>query len=402
MLLKVALRGLVRNRRRTFVSLATMAIGAAALFLFQGFNTGLLNEYRNNAIHAHYGNGQINTAGYRDKVLARPWEAWIADPNPVLNDLHKISGVTHVFPRLEVAGLISNGTRSLGARGMGIDGVAESSFFNTINVIRGTSLNGADDGIVLGKGLAESLDLSVGDRVTLLANTVFGSLNGADLFVTGIFHTGSRELDDSFFQIQIGQAQRLLDTEKVEKISVGLARHEDWPQVAQQIERLPYGLEATPFEILDKIYYQNSVDFLNAIYSLVGFVILFVVVLGVFNTSTSSILERTQEIGMLRANGESKRDIFSLIACEGLIASIVGALIGLFVVVFLNSVFLRDGFYMPPGPGITRSFKTYISLELGMGFESLLLIVGAGVSGSVLAVLKVVRTSIAQTLRHVG
>jgi putative ABC transport system permease protein len=379
-----------------------MAIGSAALFLFQGFNTGLLNEYRNNAIHAHYGNGQVNTRGYREKILARPWEAWIAEPQSVLDSLRNISGVSHVFPRLEVAGLISNGTRSLGARGMGIDGRSESSFFNTINVIHGKSLNDTPDGIVLGKGLAESMDLKVGDRVTLLANTVYGSLNGADLFVSGIFHTGSRELDDSFFQIQIEQAQQLLDTDKIEKISIGLAQHEDWPRVSQLIEQLPYVLEATPFEILDKIYYQNSVDFLNAIYSLVGFVIIFVVVLGVFNTSTSSILERTQEIGMLRANGESKRDIFALIACEGLIASVVGALIGIFAIVFLNALFLQDGFYMPPGPGITRSFKTFIALDVGMGFESLMLIVVAGVSGAVLAVLKVVRTSIALTLRHVG
>ena len=402
MLLTVALRGLLRNRRRTVVSLATMGIGSAALFLFQGFNTGLLNEYRNNAIHAHYGNGQINNRGYRDKILARPWEAWIADPESVLNSLRQIDGVSHVFPRLEVAGLISNGTRSLGARGMGIDGRAESSFFHTINVIQGNALNDSRDGIVLGKGLAESLGLAVGDRVTLLCNTVFGSLNGADLFVTGVFHTGSRELDDSFFQIQIDQAQLLLDTQKVEKISIGLSRHEDWPRVAQHIEQLPFGLEATPFEVLDKIYYQNSVDFLNAIYSLVGFVILFVVVLGVFNTSTSSILERTQEIGMLRANGESKRDIFMLIACEGLIASVVGALIGLLSIVLLDTLFLGEGFYMPPGPGITRSFKTFIALDVRMGFESLFLIVIAGVSGAVLAVLKVVQTSIAHTLRQVG
>lgn len=402
MLITMALRALLRNRRRTLVTLATMAIGSGALFIFQGFNTGLLNEYRNNAIHAHYGNGQINTVGYRDKILPKPWEAWIGNPEPVLSAIRSIDGVTHVFPRIEIAGLLSNGTRSIGARGQGIDGQAEGSFFKTINVIEGQSLNDSPDGVVLGKGLAESLDLSVGDRVTLLANTVYGSLNGADLVVSGIFHTGSRELDDSFFQIQLMQAQRLLDTEKVEKISIGLRDHAEWVQVAQAIQNLSYGLEATPFEILDKIYYQNSVDFLNAIYSLVGFVILFVVVLGVFNTSTSSILERVQEIGMLRANGESRRDIFSLIAFEGLIASLIGSLLGLFVVVVFNFIFLTDGFYMPPGPGITRSFKTYIELSVPMGIEAASFIVVAGVLGATLAVIKILRAPIAGALRHVG
>jgi len=402
MLLTVALRSLLRNKRRTAVTLATVAVGTAALFLFRGFNTGLLNEYRNNAVHAHYGNGQVNTIGYRDKVLAKPWEAWIQNPQEVLSNLLKIPGVEKVFPRLEFSALVSNGTRSLGARGVGIDGAAESEFFYTINVVEGNPLRDAEDGIVLGRGLAHSLDLQVGQRVTLLSNTIHGTLNGADLEVVGIFHTGSRELDDSFFQIQLPHAQRLLDTEKVEKVSLGLARHEDWARVEQVIRATFSGLEATPFEILDKIYYQNSVDFLNAQYAIVRAIILFVVILGVFNTATSAILERTQEIGMLRANGESKKDILSLIALEGAFAAAAGALIGLLVVVLLNMTILRDGFYMPPGPGITRSFKTYIQLHSGMAIEAAFLVLVAAVVGSLLAALKVLRMPISHALRQVG
>lgn len=402
MLLRVALRSLLRNKRRTAVTLATVAVGTGALFLFRGFNTGLLNEYRNNAVHAHYGNGQINTAGYRDKVLAKPWESWIESPQSVLDSLLKIPGVEKVFPRVEFAALVSNGTRSLGSRGVGIDGRAESDFFYTINIVEGSALRDSADGIVLGRGLAHSLDLKVGSRVTLLTNTIHGTLNGADFDVVGIFHTGSRELDDAFFQIQLPEAQRLLDSSKVEKISIGLKNHDEWPRVEQEIEEKITGIEATPFEILDKIYYQNSVDFLNAQYSIVRAIILFVVILGIFNTATSAILERTQEIGMLRANGESKRDILKLIALEGGFAACFGAVLGILSVVVANSTLLRDGFYMPPGPGITRSFKTFIELQFGMALEAGALVLAAGVLGSLLAATKVLRTSISHALRQVG
>jgi putative ABC transport system permease protein len=402
MLFKVALRSLLRNKRRSAVTLATVAVGAAALFTFRGFNTGLLNEYRNNAVHAHYGNGQVNTAGYRDKVLPKPWEAWIENPQDVLKTLSSTAGVEKVFPRLEFSALVSNGTRSLGARGMGIDGPAESDFFNTINVVEGQALRAEQEGIVLGRGLAHSLDLRLGQRVTVLTNTIHGSLNGADFNVVGIFHTGSRELDDSFFQIQLPQAQRLMDTNKVEKISLGLKNHDDWPRVEQHIEKTLTHLEATPFEILDKIYYQNSVDFLNAQYLIVRFIILFVVVLGIFNTATSSILERTQEFGMLRANGESKKEILSLIAIEGCVAACIGSVFGLLAVWLSNVTFLADGFYMPPGPGITRSFKTFIELQLPMAFESVFLTIAAGCLGSLLAAFKVLRMPISQALRQAG
>lgn len=402
MLLKVALRSLLRNKRRTLVTLATVAVGAAALFVFRGFNTGLLNQYRENAVHAHYGNGQVNTQGYRDKVLAKPWEAWISDPDQVLKGLSSIDGVEKVFPRLEFAALVSNGTRSLGSRGMGIDGQAESDFFYTINIVDGQSLRGEPEGIVLGKGLAYSLDVKVGDRITLLTNTIYGTLNGADFNVVGIFHTGSRELDDAFFQIQLPQAQRLLDTAKIEKISLGLRNHDEWPAVEKKIEQMFPQTEATPFEILDKIYYQNSVDFLNAQYLIVRMIILFVVVLGIFNTATSSILERTQEIGMLRANGESRHEILSLIALEGCISALLGACLGLVFVWICNVTILSDGFYMPPGPGITRSFKTYIELQMPMAVEALLLVVLAGGLGSLLAAFKVLRMTISQALRQAG
>jgi putative ABC transport system permease protein len=340
--------------------------------------------------------------GYRDKVLAKPWESWIQNPQQVLSDLSKIPGVEKVFPRVEFSALVSNGTRSLGARGVGIDGAAESDFFYTINIVEGNPLRNAVDGIVLGRGLAHSLDLQLGQRVTLLSNTIHGTLNGADLEVVGIFHTGSRELDDSFFQVQLPHAQKLLDTDKVEKISLGLTRHEEWPRVEQVIRATFSGLEATPFEILDKIYYQNSVDFLNAQYNIVRAIILFVVILGVFNTATSAILERTQEIGMLRANGESKKDILGLIALEGTVAAAAGALIGLGLVVLLNLTLLRDGFYMPPGPGITRSFKTYIQLNVGMALEAGLLVMMSAVVGSILAALKVLRMPISNALRQIG
>lgn len=400
MLFRVALRSLIRNKRRTIITLATVAVGAAALFIFRGFNTGLLNEYRKNAVHAHYGNGQVNSKGYRDQVLAKPWEAWIENPNQVLKTLLTVPGVEKVFPRLEFAALVSNGSHSLGSRGVGIDGAAESDFFYTINIVEGHSLSDSAEGIVLGKGLAHSLDVGVGQRVTLLTNTIHGSLNGADFNVVGIFHTGSRELDDAFFQIQLPQAQRLLDTDKIELVSLGLKNHDDWAQVAGQIVSVLPDLEATPFEILDKIYYQNSVDFLNAQYLIVRFIILCVVILGIFNTATSSILERTQEFGMLRANGESKKEILSLIALEGCVSSFVGAMLGLLLVWILNVTALKDGFYMPPGPGITRSFKTFIELQFPMALEALSLALIAGVLGSLLAGLKVLRMSISQALRQ--
>lgn len=105
---------------------------------------------------------------------------------------------------------------------------------------------------------------------------------------------------------------------------------------------------------------------------------------------------------MLRANGESKKDILLLIGIEGGFAACLGAILGILSVVVLNSTLLRDGFFMPPGPGITRSFKTFIELQVGMALEAGALVLVAGVLGSLLAATKVLRTSISYALRQVG
>ena len=221
MLIVVALRNLLRNPRRTFAVLLTVAIGVGSIFLFHGFNTGIMNQYRANAIHARYGHGQLNTDGYREKVYEKPWEHWIQNADKVQADLLSIDGVDQVFPRVEFFSLLTNGRVTVSGRGQGIDGPQEAKFFYTLNIEKGETLSEQKEGILLGRGLARALDVKPGDRVTVLGNTIDGSINGLDLTMTGYFHTGSREMDDVMFRIQLDQAQRLLDTDRVETIALG-------------------------------------------------------------------------------------------------------------------------------------------------------------------------------------
>ena len=97
MLIVVALRNLLRNPRRTFAVLLTVAIGVGSIFLFHGFNTGIMNQYRANAIHARYGHGQINTDGYREKVYEKPWEHWIRTPRPSKRISRPLTGSSRYF-----------------------------------------------------------------------------------------------------------------------------------------------------------------------------------------------------------------------------------------------------------------------------------------------------------------
>ncbi len=399
MLMKIAVKNLSRQKTRTLAVLITVALGISSLMIYHGFNTGIMNQYRENTIHARYGHGQINIKGYRDTIWEKPWEHWMEPDHKAFQDLANSNLVDNIFPRVSFYGLVNNGKRSISGLGEGVVGKIEAPFFNTINIIKGKNLSTEEDGIVLGKGLAEALGLGIGDRVTILANTVDGSLNGLDFFVTGIFHSGMKYFDDVFFKIQLDKAQTLMDTNKIEYAAIGLHNIENWEILAGSL-KAHSDIEATAFNVLDKVYYQNSVDFLQAQFNFILIVIFTIVILGIFNTVSTIIMERKNEIGNLRANGESKGEVMILILSEGVILGFFGTAIGIVMAYLINFTVLAKGIEMPPGPGITRQFITHVELQTSFIFICLLIGILSTLIGSFLAGRKVVNLPISELLRN--
>jgi putative ABC transport system permease protein len=398
MILKFSVRNIWRQRSRAIAVLATVSLGIAALMIYHGFNAGIMNQYRENTIRARYGHGQVNTKGYREEIWDKAWERWIDPASPFVNDLRNRPQIQYVFPRISFYALLNNGEKTLSGAGEGVDGKIESGFFTTLNVIKGKTLSTEEDGIILGKGLADALKLNVGDRVTVLANTHAGSLNAVDVYVTGIFFAGMKSFDDTFFRIQLSKAQELLDTTQVETIALGLKKLEDWPEVEHWVNSQP-AFEATAFNVLDKVYYQNSVDFLQAQFSFIFLVIVVIVILGIFNTVSTIILERKGEIGNLRANGDSHKEVMGLLLTESLILGLMGATLGVVFSYLCNVTLLANGIHMPPGPGITRQFTTFVELQLNFIPVCFLIGILSSILGTFMAARRVLKMPITELLR---
>jgi putative ABC transport system permease protein len=398
MILKFSFRNIWRQKSRAVAVLATVSLGITALMIYHGFNQGIMNQYRDNTIKARYGHGQINTKGYREEIWDKPWEKWIDVNDPFFQDLKARPEIQYLFPRISFYALLNNGEKSLSGAGEGVDGIVESKFFTTLNVVEGKILSDEDEGIILGIGLAKALNVKVGDRVTVLANTLTGSLNAVDVYVTGVFYAGMKSFDDTFFRIQLKKTQELLDTDKVEAVAVGLHQLEDWKSLETWVNQSTH-FEATPFNVLDKVYYQNSVDFLQAQFSFIFIVIIVIVVLGIFNTVSTIILERKGEIGNLRANGDSKREIMTLLLTESLILGVIGASVGVILSYLLNLTLLSKGIDMPPGPGITRQFTTFVELQPSFIPVCFLIGIISGLVGTALAARKVLKMPITELLK---
>jgi len=400
LLFKMAFQSLVRSPlRRTLAVILTVAMGTGSLFIFHGFNHGVMNQYRTATIQSRFGYGQVNLKGYREQVFEKPWEHWIQNSNDVITSLKQIAGVKQVFPRIDFGAMLNSGAINVSGRGQGVDGSEEATFFNMLNVEEGETLSTQENGILLGRGLARALKAKVGDHVTVLSSTVDGSFNGVDLQVVGIFHTGQKDFDDVVFRIQLAQAQALLATTRVESIALGLDSVDSWKNVEAGVARSHPELESTSFAILDKVYYQHAVDWLASQFDVFQFIILSVVILGIFNTVSTSVLERKQEIGNLRANGESKGEVIAMLCTENAVLGMAGGIFGIVLVQFLLTTVLSQGFLMPPSPGITRQFYVLIEVSPLMAVKTFLMGTVSCLIGALLAAIKVARMPIAEALR---
>ena len=152
---------------------------------------------------------------------------------------------------------------------------------------------------------------------------------------------------------------------------------------------------------MDRVYYRHAVDWLDAQFAFIRGIILLVVFLGIFNVVSMAVLERTREIGMLRANGDGRLAIALGHILEAVVLAVLGAALGLATGWALYTAGpLHDGVAMPPAPGITQSSDPD-QLAVADALQVLSLAVLTAVVGCLLPVWRAVRMPIADALRHV-
>ena len=342
-----------------------------------------LDEYREVSIHSRYGHGLVLPVDYWGKSFEKPWELWLESAEPVTKALTAVPDVQQVFPRLTFTSLITNGSLTFNGMGVAGDGKAEATFFDRLKLNEGTYLDGSPDGILLGSGLARSLGARVGSTLTLLATTVPGSLNSGVFTVKGIFETGIKALDAVAFRVELTEAQRLLDTSKVESVSVALKPGGEWGSVKAAMAPFPQ-LVALTFEEMDQTYYQNGVNWLKSQAGIFERIILFIVLLGIFNAVAVTILERGPELATARANGERRVGIFWGLMLEVSVLGMSAAVTGIAFVVLVGKTVLAKGVTMPPAPGMTLPSQVYLGLTWSdasavLGLTQLVVVGGAAV-----------------------
>jgi putative ABC transport system permease protein len=364
MWLKFAIQNTLRNRRRSLVTVSIAALGTAAILLAGGF---ALYTYEALAQAAARTTGHL-ILGKTDQFTKdedMPLQHGLDDVAALRTALLADPSVRQVLPKVEFSGLISNGDKSTVMMAAGVEPDGEFAVkgpFLTVTEGKVLVSGSVDAEVMLGAGLARSLKATPGSSLTLLASTTDGAMNAMDVRVKGIFTTGVPDVDKRLVYTDIVTAQKLLVTQRVSTLGIFLDRMESTDPV--QLRLAAQHPQLTVQTWMDQAFFYKSVrDLYNRIFGALGMIIGVIVVFVVTNAMAMAIIERTREIGTLRAMGTLPGQLLRTLALEGMVLGGVGALTGAALSLGISLMLYVVPVNMPPPPGRSMGYPLNVSID---------------------------------------
>jgi putative ABC transport system permease protein len=400
----MAVRNLVRNRKRALMALLTIVAGVVCLVLADGFVRWILWAMQEVAIQSQYGHIQVVRPGYFSAGSADPYRFILPADGQTQKAIESEPGVRLVTPRLKLTGLISHGETSVSFMAEGVDPAKETQLSRALRIKEGRDLSGTSDReAILGNGLARNLGVGPGDTVALLTTTANGGINAVEVKVAGVFVTPSQAYDEVALRLPIGTAQALMKTQGAHMWLVLLDDTEATDRLLERLrERFPAqtsGLEFDPW-YAHADFYNKTVELFSSQMNVLRLIIGFIIVLSISNMLVMNVLERTGEIGTLLAVGFRRQKILRLFAIEGLMLGLAGGVIGVVVGYGLAELISAIGIPMPPPPGMEEGFTAEIRVTGSVLASSFLVAFLTTALAGLYPAWKASRLQIVNALRH--
>jgi putative ABC transport system permease protein len=381
--LRLAIRNIMRNARRSAITVAAIAVGMAALLFLWSFIDGVNEQMIDNSTRLLSGHLQVHRSGYHDEQTL---DLLLPDPGPAADALKRSPEVQAVSTRLEGGALASVGEKSRAVLVIGVDPKAERAVTTLAETVAlGEFLDASDpSSVVLGARIAEALGAAVGGEVVLVTQAADGSVGAGRYRVKGIFRTRMDMLDGAYVLLSLPAAQELFATG--DGVTSLVARLRDRGQVDALQARQQASL-GSRYEVLGWAHLLPAVVQSVAFHEVMGYILLLVlftvVAVGITNTVLMAVLERTREFGVMMALGTARAQITRLVFYEalllGLIGLAAGAIVGGAIVFYYARTGMDFGRYvqaMQTMQGLTSVIYPLPRLDRALLVSLLVLVIG--------------------------
>ncbi len=401
--LKLAWRNLWRNRRRTIIAISSIVFSVLLASWMRSMQEGSYDSMIENSVKFYSGYLQVqDTAYWEERTLDNSFEA----KPELIQKISQVKDVSMVSNRVESFALAANHLKSKPAMVMGIEPETENQITGISKKIKeGVFLKNGDKGAVLGKGLAEYLNLKVGDTLVMISQGYHG-LSASGLFeIKGIMSHPISEFDKRLVYLDIETAREFYSApglstslvimtdnhnrvnhlkHKIEQITGTQNRVMTWNEMQPEIEQL---IES------DR---GSGIIMLGILYMVIAF--------GMFSVVLMMVKERRREFAVVNAVGMQKNKLSVVVFFETIFIGLIGCSIGLII----SYVFCLYFFYNPiplTGEMATATEQygmepyMFFSMKSSLFYSQMILVFFISVFISIFPIYNIYRLKITKAMR---
>ncbi|WP_394834219.1 ABC transporter permease [Pendulispora rubella] len=332
-LVKLAWRNLLRNKRRTYITLASISSGCAfALFIFALIG-GIHKKTIEDAARMLAGQITVEHPDYRDAPGPGLFVPSVAAMQAMAA---KIPGIESVKPLVAGQGMIASGAGSVGVAFLGVDPAIEGNVSPLArNMVRGRFLLPADvesRGVVIGTKLAERLHVDLGNKVVLTTTDTHGEVVEELFRVMGIFKLGSDALDGGLVEMPLALARGVIGLGEDQATQVGflLENPDSEERIIVEIRRTLAGQPVAVYSWTTLLPALASWEASGTRgHRVICAVVIFLASFTILNTILMSVVERKREFAMLLALGTSPARLRVQVFLESFLLGLGGCAVGL-------------------------------------------------------------------------
>jgi putative ABC transport system permease protein len=341
--IKLAWRNIWRNKRRSYISIASVLFAVLFAIAADSFERGSYEAQIENMVMFSTGYIQIQDVLYEEEPSL---DHMMLYDEVLMDILDEFSDrIDFTVPRIEGFALASTDRRTRGVMIMGIDPMQENRF-NGISerLIEGSWIEAEDDAVMLGSGLADILGLGVGDTLVAIGQG-FQGMNAAGLYpVKGIVKLALPDMNNNMVYMPLAAAQWFFAADdRITSLIV-------MPDRPKNTEKLAADLQ----EAIDDEWYKVHTwkdlmqDFLRAMQmdmagnKMIIMILYIVIGFGLFGTILTMMLERSREFAMMIAIGMKRHQLAFVCLLESIFLSFIGVVAGVIITFPVTFYFNRN------------------------------------------------------------
>ncbi|MBK7873225.1 MAG: ABC transporter permease [Saprospiraceae bacterium] len=329
MIFKLAWRNIWRNKRRTYITAASILFAVLLASFMESLQKGAWNNMIGNVVNFYVGYAQVHQQGYWDDQSLDKAIPFTKDLQNIPNDVPEVK---NVLPRIESFALASTGNTTTGVLVIGIEPEVENRMTQLqTRIVEGNYLNINDQAALVAEGVAENLNLELGDTIVLVSQGYHGVNAAGKYYVKGILHFGSPELNKQMVYLPLKEAQWFFGAEG---LITSLALHIEQPgDVIKAVKGVKAKLNTDEYEVMDweellpDLVKAKALD--SAGNYIVYFILYLIIAFGIFGTILMMTKERSYEFGVLVSIGMRRLRLSTTVWLEVIMLGLLGAVAGI-------------------------------------------------------------------------